>query len=118
MIEQELLDSWKKKYIGHDETYLVDFIEYKDLEGTTIGRIYYIQLGKKKVGRIYLDYKLKEMHPIFAKSVLWHEFVHYWNWVEDGEKGHGMKFQRKKFKKKVYWLMDVVVKFVGIGIFD
>ena len=127
-MEQELIEKWKREYIDDPQNLLsITFAGYKELAITNGFKMGYInmQWGKDRKGnivymngKIYLDDDCIKCPTYFTKAILWHEFCHAWDAFTKIHVDHCSKFQRKKWKKPMYAIADVLLKIIGWIWFD
>ena len=123
MSEQTMLDEWCDQYIDEEWNHQVTFEGYKELalpDGFRMGMITcsFYKESDKVVGKIWLDDDHSKCPTFFRDAVLWHEFCHYWDAVEHMHADHCENFHKKKLKKPLYALGDVVLKLIGWVWFD
>ena len=125
MTEQDMLNEWTKRYITNNYGNLgrVTFEGYTELaisDGFCMGHCRCIMnmVEHTVEGEIWLDDDHSKCPKFFRDAVLWHEFCHYWDAVELMHVDHCENFQKKKLKKPLYAIGDVVLKLIGWIWFD
>lgn len=123
MNEQDMIDEWCEKYIETDWQSECKFCGYKELAITNGFCMGYIECWwddyyKAVNGLIWLDDDHAKCPEFFRDAVLWHEFCHFWDCVEEMHVDHCGIFQKKKFKKPLYAIGDIVLKLIGWIWFD
>lgn len=99
MDEKSQLDTWAMQY-GADKDQ-ISFIGYVDMGSDVLGKCAFAKDGQK----ITLNRKL-ESHDTYARSTLWHEFCHAWDYQDTGAHGHSGSFWGKYFKKPWCIIID------------
>lgn len=118
MDENLMLQTWNAEYID-DENAIIRFDDYYDLSTKTqltLGRCtcYYDANKSSLSSVVVLDNRCKNMPTCLVESVLWHEFCHHWDAYSGSfHVDHCKSFQRLKWSKPLYALLDIVVKLVG-----
>lgn len=124
--EKGLIREWKQKYIKTPNIVSIAF-GYKELAIKNGWRMGYTECGitkcgsgelKMLYGTIWLDYGCLKCPDIFRDAVLWHEFCHIWDATEKLHVDHCKGFYRKLFRKPVYAICDILLKFIGWLWFD
>lgn len=124
--ERGFLREWQQKYIKTPDIVSIAF-GYKELAISSGWRMGYTKcriatFGDGKVkwveSTIWLDNGCIKCPDIFRDAVLWHEFCHVWDAVEEAHVDHCLGFYRKLFKKPVYAICDILLKFIGWIWFD
>lgn len=124
--ERGFLREWKKEYIKTPDIVSIAF-GYKELAIKNGWRMGYTDCriaiyGNGEViwieGNIWLDNGCLKCPAIFRDAVLWHEFCHVWDAVEEVHVDHCLGFYRKLFRKPVYAICDILLKFIGWIWFD
>lgn len=123
MDEQTILDIWTKEYITkciykNLDIFYVGFDELGGsiVDGYRMGICKTIKTEDKTwcKCKIYYDMGCAKMPSIFRRSVLWHEFCHAWCQAEIFEnKKHRKEFKIRRRKKPIYWIGDMLLKWIG-----
>lgn len=120
---QSMLDEWSFKYIvgtkfTDREVTFIDFTELAMTDGFRMGYIRCYWNNTFIRGEVWLDDDHTKCPTFFRDAVLWHEFCHYWDACEMKHVDHCWDFQKKKLRKPLYALGDVVLKLIGWWWFD
>lgn len=123
MNEQNTLDKWKEEYINECiyESLDIIYMGFKELGGSVVDGY---RMGVCKTlkttdkswcdCRIFLDNGCVTMPKYFHDSVLWHEFCHAWCQAEIYDnQGHRKEFKIRRRKKPLYWIGDMLLKWIG-----
>lgn len=114
--EQAFLNKTMRELMGNDfEGYAVDFVGYQSLGTHTYGQCAFpartrcaVSLGAKYPW---------DKRPLFRAAVLYHEACHAKLYLEDGKvNGHDEEFRKLRRQKPLYWIADMIMKFVWSGI--
>lgn len=119
MDENLLLETWNYEYID-DENAVIRFDGYNQLSTSTkitLGRCtcYYDAKNNSISSVVVLDDRCKNMPDCLVKAILWHEFCHHWDAYSGSfHVDHCKSFQRLKWSKPLYALLDIIAKVVSI----
>lgn len=123
--EKNMLIEWEHDYIKNSqfENNVIVFGGYKELairDGFRMGRCECTWIESKKwiQATIYLDDDHTKCPTFFRDATLWHEFCHAWEACEMVHVDHCLEFQKRKWKKPVYVIGDIVLKLIGWMWFD
>lgn len=118
-----MLDEWRNEYIK-DCIYSTFKLVYKgltelggsDVDGYRMGICRTFKTTNKTwcQCKIYLDMGCHSMPTFFHDAVLWHEFCHAWCQAEIYEnQNHRKEFKIRRRKKPLYWIGDMLLKWIG-----
>ena len=123
MDEQTILDSWTKQYITkciykNLDIFYVGFDELGGsiVDGYRMGLCKTLKTEDKTwcQCKIYYDMGCGKMPSFFRQSILWHEFCHAWCQAEIFEnQNHRKEFKIRRRKKPLYWIGDMLLKWIG-----
>lgn len=99
MDEKSVLDAWAEQYGANKDD--IFFSGYVEMGSDVLGKCAFAKDGQK----ITLNRKL-EGHDIYARSTLWHEFCHAWDYQDTGVQAHNASFWGKYFRKPWCIIID------------
>lgn len=104
----------------NDYEIVIRWLQSHGMDNVSIRQITYDWTPSSEFGHawmrpdgIYYNAQIR-LHPIvegkgiFRKSVLWHEFVHLWDYYESGEMGHYKKFFKKLWSQPLYPIINLI----------
>lgn len=104
--EQPQLDAWTKEYELALAPYFMGYVVYPN-DATCMGKIYYHIMYEQYYNAINIKTKFVG-RSLASKAILWHEFCHHMDCVENGCHDHCTKnFKRYLRQKPLLWLIDV-----------